>query len=369
MSEKKTEDKLARIGTNNTDVPWVEKYRPRTLKEVIGVDSKKESLVAFLKAFPAKHGAVLIGPPGVGKTTLAYVVARELSYDIIEMNASDARSSEDIKKKISESTKSRSITDFLGITKGKIILVDELDGISGNEDRGGVSTIVDLIKKTEYPIILTCNEWLSKLKAIYDECEMIKFTAVRKESVLKVLESILEKEGKKDLVTPGMLSKLAENAGGDFRSAINDLQTLVRGLLQNKKSNLARGGATDASEIIKSLKPTRDEFVSVFDGIAEALGSNRVSEARKALDKIDMPNVTSNFEWDTILQYLLQNFTKLTKNNQILAKGVNLFALADAFLGYVKQTQDWSMLAYFIDFISAAVAGINIDAKTAGFKQ
>jgi replication factor C large subunit len=363
----KTEPGLSKIG-RTSELPWVEKYRPRNLKDVIGVDARKVQLIDFLKNFPKKRGAVLIGPPGVGKTTLAYAVARDQNCDIIEMNASDARSSEDIKKRISETMRSRSITDFLGMTKNKIILIDEVDGISGTEDRGGIATLVDLIKKTEYPVLLTCNEKLSKLRAIYDECEMITFSGVGKDAIAIVLKKILENEGYTDLVPLAALKTIAENAGGDFRSGINDLQALVRGLRYKQKTGGANAVAATKA-MIGNLKPTRDEFITVYNGIGKALGSGRVAEIKDILGKIDMPDVSSSYEWDRIIQFLLHNFTKITHDVGILEKGTELFVVADAMLGYLRQTQDWSILAYVIDFISAAVAGVNIDAGKKPFSQ
>ncbi|MHA1848930.1 MAG: AAA family ATPase, partial [Promethearchaeota archaeon] len=178
--------------------PWVEKYRPKSLKAVMGVDSKKKALIKFLNEFPKKRAAMLIGPPGVGKTTLVYAAARDRNLDIIEMNASDARSAEDIKKKIFESSKSRSISFFLGgttgKTTGKIILIDEVDGIHGTEDRGGITMLLQIINSSEFPIVMTCNMWLSKLQSIYKISEMIKFQRVRKEAIINVLNNIIKQE-------------------------------------------------------------------------------------------------------------------------------------------------------------------------------
>lgn len=335
-------------------LPWVEKYRPRSLKDIEGIPTPKKKLVKFLNDFPKVRAAILIGPPGVGKTTLVHAVAHDKNLDIIEMNASDARSSDAIKKNILESTKSRSITDFMGLSKGKIILIDEVDGLHGNQDRGGIPTLLSIIERTEYPIVMTCNEWLSKLRRIYKISEMIKLQSLRKQSIQKVLGKIVEKENLSGKITENIISEIAGNARGDLRSAINDLETLSKRLGKKKLKE---------SETIEQLKPTRDEFLSIFQGITEALQGKEVSEIKRALSKIDMPNVTSAYHWDTILGHLLENFHALTDDEKLLLQSTELFAEADKILGYVKMNQHWSLLSYFIDYISAAIALINHDPQ------
>nr|MDO8117384.1 AAA family ATPase [Candidatus Sigynarchaeota archaeon] len=336
------------------------------MNDMVGVDAKKKELSAFLNEFPKVRAAILMGPPGVGKTTMVHAVATDLNYDIIEMNASDARNSDQIKKKVQESTRTRSITDFMGVTKGKIILIDEVDGISGNEDRGGIQTLIDIIEKTEYPIVMTCNEWLSKLKSIYNVSVMIKFTAVRKESIARVLTSIVENESIKDRVSDDIINMISENARGDFRSAINDLESYASTLQRGKGT--ARDGIPLEIDATTLSGPTRDEFITIYEGIGRILSGKVIADNRDAIGKIDMPNVTSAFQWDTILDYIIENFVNLSRNPKVLGEAADLLAMADAYLGYLKQTQDWSILAYFIDFLAASIARLNIQAKNKEYK-
>jgi replication factor C large subunit len=353
------------------DIPWVEKYRPRTAKDAVGIDAKKKALEKFLKEFPKTRAAVLIGPPGVGKTTLAYAVARDQNRDIIELNASDARSTDEIRRRIGESTKSKSLTDFIDSIsmKGKIILVDELDGISGNDDRGGIQTLHDLIQKTEFPIIMTCNDWLSKLKPIYDVAQMIKFTSVKKESIRAVLERIVQAEHLEGIIPPETIELLAENAGGDFRSAINDLQAIATGRVSIPAGDLGHTIVEEAETAVATPTRTRDEFISAYEGVTKAFGQKKISAIRRIVDQIDLPNAKSSFEYDTILAFFLQNFHKVTNDYSAIAAGATMLADADRTLGFIRENQDWSLLGYFFDYIAAAIVIVTLSTKKETFSQ
>src|SRR3989338_2101399 len=123
--------------------PLTHKYAPKNTKGVIGQDEPIRHLKNFVFNFSKqkKKSALIYGPSGTGKTSCAYMIASEIGYEVIEVNASEFRNAEQINKKVGNAIKQQSL-----FAKGKIILVDEIDGLSGHEDRGGIQAITKLIQ-------------------------------------------------------------------------------------------------------------------------------------------------------------------------------------------------------------------------------
>src|SRR5207247_2811078 len=111
---------------------------------------------------PGKRAVSLYGADGVGKTTVSEALAMKRGWDLVEINASDKRSGEILSKIAGLAS-----TQTTLFSKGRLILLDEVDGVNLREDHGAITTILQIIKDTQYPLILTANDpWDSKIRPL-----------------------------------------------------------------------------------------------------------------------------------------------------------------------------------------------------------
>ena len=205
-------------------IPLSEKYRPKTFNDIKGQDFAITKVKAFFNAFEKglshKNAILLHGPAGVGKTTIAAVLAKELTYEIFELNASDLRNRKNLEAVLKPSTLQKSL-----FSKGKIILVDEADGVTAT-DYGGITELIAVIEKTKFPIIITANDvWQKKFSLLRRKCELVPLKETDYSTTLTLLYDIINKEGKK--VEEMLVKGIAAKSKGDLRAAINDLQSVL----------------------------------------------------------------------------------------------------------------------------------------------
>jgi len=310
---------------------WTKKYSPKKVSEVMGQSKSVEQFTLWYQNWkPGKKAALFAGPPGVGKTCLIEALAVEKNLEVIELNASDYRTSSQIKEVIGQSMKQYSL-----FKKGKIFLIDEIDGLSGRQDRGGPGEIVKIIQETKFPIVLTVNDqWNPKLSKLKTHCYLINFGKVNFWGMVKRLEEICQKENIK--CSKDILKQLAKRSEGDLRSAINDLETLSKG----KKEIVVKD--------LESLG-NREREENVFDTLKIIFKTKSPIAARMSIQNVSKPP-------DEIFWWIEQNISNEYEKPEEIAKAYEMLSRADIFRGRISGRQYWKLLKYMIDLMTAGVA-------------
>jgi replication factor C subunit 1 len=184
---------------------------------------------------------IISGPPGIGKTSTVRLISEMLGYRVFEMNASDHRNRDIICARIGYLKDNTTLGKSLDtkVNEKNLIIMDEVDGMGGNEDRGGISALNEIMKKTKVPIILICNDLHSqKLRTLINNCYDLKFSRPDKRSVVKRLSEICSLEGFN--VDNNTLELLVDTVGNDIRQCINYLEMRLKTEANVKGSEIGK---------------------------------------------------------------------------------------------------------------------------------
>jgi replication factor C large subunit len=121
--------------------PYIKKYHPHRIKDIVGQDDAVAELKRYIQEKKHPKTALIYGPCGVGKTSSVYAIANDLDLEVIEVNASDFRNKQKIDETVGNALRQGSL-----FGKEKLILIDEVDGLSGTKDRGATQEIIKLFK-------------------------------------------------------------------------------------------------------------------------------------------------------------------------------------------------------------------------------
>uniref|UniRef100_A0A8C3TZH5 Replication factor C subunit 1 n=1 Tax=Catharus ustulatus TaxID=91951 RepID=A0A8C3TZH5_CATUS len=346
---------------------WVDKYKPVSLKAIIGQQGEQScanKLLRWLKnwhknaledgqAKPSKTGskddgtgfkaALLSGPPGVGKTTTAALVCKELGYSYVELNASDTRSKNSLKEVVAESLNNTSIKDFYSgasssVSGKHVLIMDEVDGMAGNEDRGGIQELIGLIRHTKIPIICMCNDRNHpKMRSLVHYCLDLRFQKPRLEQIKGAMMSIAFKEGLK--IPPPAMQEIILAANQDIRQVLHNLNMWCA----KDKSLTYDEAKTDASRAKKDIK------LGPFDVVRKVFATGEEAARMSLIDKSDL------FFHDYSLAplFVQENYVhvkpaaaggNLKKHLVLLSRAADSICDGDIVDRQIRSKQNWNLL-------------------------
>lgn len=324
---------------------WAVKHKPISTAEIVGnhlpIKTLRDWLLSWEKGIPKKRAAFLYGPPGIGKSVTVETLSHELQMELVEKNASDYRTEDTINRFAGLASQYGSL-----FGRKRIVLLDELDGLTGNADRGGVKAITNIVKTARCPIVLIANNaYNPKFRTLRSYCFLIEFKKPSVKAVLKNLQRINEREGIQS--DEDVLEFLAQRAEGDVRSAVNDFQALAQGKKQMKYADV-------------SWLAHRDRHESIFNVIKLIIYGRTSLGAKKAANMADV-DIDMLFEW------IYENAPRHLNDPGDLVQAMDALAMADVYRGRIRSSQNWSFTRYVIDYMTAGVAMARQRSKVSGW--
>ena len=315
---------------------WSEKHRPKTMQEMVGNEDARLAALKWLGSWVSgSKPLLLVGPPGTGKTTLVHTLARRFDYDLVEMNASDTRNKDALRARITPVF--QNTANLLG--RKIMLFLDEVDGISGREDTGGLDTLVDLVKEPTVPVIMAANAKSTKIKDLAKACKAVEFSPVPPRLLMLFLDHVLQSEGVK--LGPGDKISIVNNSRGDLRSMLNSAQSRAAGYATVSNKDIVDIGIADA--INSYFNAGSLEQATQFIARAEASYPDPRYGGSPEERRKDM------------LAALFSSVVSSHVGHEDLASLLDVLSKADMMVGRANARREWRLLRYISSIIASGL--------------
>ncbi|MBI5347402.1 MAG: AAA family ATPase [Candidatus Aenigmarchaeota archaeon] len=300
----------------------INKYKPETIGKMTGNRAQAEEVKEWIKNPKKGHALMLYGPPGSGKTLSVEIAAKELNYELLEMDTSS------IDSEYMEKASNQMSLFF----RGKVLLIDNADGL--RTTRG----IMDIIKKSSHPVVLTAdNAYDPGLRNIRNCCSLLKYDKIRWTSVAKYLREVCEAE--EITYEDTALNQLSMMSNGDVRAALMDLEQLT----------------VVSMDAVKMLGH-RESEENVFETLRILFSATKLSDAIRAFRSSEKSS-------EELFLWIEENIPNAYKRKEEIADAYARLAVADIFRQRIMKRQAWSLQKYVI----SSMCGTAVYGKSYGF--
>ncbi|XP_022092745.1 replication factor C subunit 1-like isoform X2 [Acanthaster planci] len=350
---------------------WVDKYKPQNMKQLIGQQGERSCANKLLKWLKRWHdnnfgpnkdrarfskddgfcfkAALLSGPPGIGKTTTAELVCKELGFKTLELNASSSRSKKTLDLVMKEFLHTDSIEGYFkaggGESKGQevevhrqCLLMDEVDGMSGNEDRGGIQEFIQMIKKSHIPVICMCNDRNHpKIRSLANHCFDLRFYRPQVKQIKGAMLSIAFKEGVS--IPPQAMDHIITASNQDIRQVLHNMSMWSAGM-----KNLSQDQVdSDAKKAKKDLK------LGPWDVLKQVFACDEEAEKMSLTDKMGLffhdYSIAPLFVHENYLSIAPKRAKGDIKQHLgLLSRAADSICSGDLVDRAIRTTQRWSLL-------------------------
>jgi replication factor C large subunit len=304
---------------------WSELYRPVKVQQMVGNEGARLAAVKWLSGWvDGSRPLLLIGPPGIGKTTLVHTLSQQFNYDLIELNASDNRN------KIGIETRIMPMFRNAGLFGRKLLLfLDEVDGLSGREDTGGIDSLITIMKEPTIPVIMAANTKNTKIKDLAKICKVIELNSIPPRLLMIFLDNVLKEENKQ-LSLDDKVS-VVNNSKGDIRSMLNNAQSKCAGYNSTR---------SDTFEI------------DIAEAINGYFSMSEFEEAKNFLSQADAAYLDPRFGMSAeerrkdMINALFSSIVSSPIDPEGLAEALDVLSKIDVIVGRIAQNRYWRLMKY-----------------------